>query len=195
MKRSRQPAWNSWTSASAAASGATKTAFPIMCGGDSTETFAVVEPALKTLCAPGGAYHHFGPSGSGHYVKMVHNAIEYGMMESLAEGYRMLKEGPYKGLDLAAAGEVWQHHSVITSLAQRAFPRCAARKPGACRYRRLRLRIRRSPLDNRDCQGTRHSAPEYRSIFRRPPRQPARRYQLRHQDARRHARRLRRPQS
>lgn len=89
--------------------------FPIMCGGDSAETFAVLEPALKTLCAPGGAYHHFGPSGSGHYVKMVHNAIEYGMMESLAEGYRMLKEGPYKDMDLAAAGDVWEHHSVITS--------------------------------------------------------------------------------
>jgi 6-phosphogluconate dehydrogenase len=89
--------------------------FPIMCGGDSPDTFAAVEPALKTLCAPGGAYHHYGPSGSGHYVKMVHNAIEYGMMESLAEGYRMLKEGPYPGMDLSAAGEVWQHHSVITS--------------------------------------------------------------------------------
>ena len=46
---------------------------------------------------------------------MTHNAIEYGMMESLAEGYRLLKDGPYKNIDLAAAGEVWQHHSVITS--------------------------------------------------------------------------------
>ena len=46
---------------------------------------------------------------------MVHNAIEYGMMESLAEGYRMLKEGPYDTVDLAAAGEVWQHGSVVTS--------------------------------------------------------------------------------
>jgi 6-phosphogluconate dehydrogenase len=46
---------------------------------------------------------------------MVHNAIEYGMMESLAEGYQLLKEGPYKNLDLSEAGEVWQHHSVITS--------------------------------------------------------------------------------
>jgi 6-phosphogluconate dehydrogenase len=47
---------------------------------------------------------------------MVHNAIEYGMMESLAEGYRMLEEGAYKGqLDLAAAGEVWQHGSVVQS--------------------------------------------------------------------------------
>ncbi len=89
--------------------------FSMMCGTDDDNAFAALEPALKTLAAPEGAYHHFGPSGSGHYVKMVHNAIEYGVMESLAEGYRMLKEGPYEALDLAAAGEVWQHHSVITS--------------------------------------------------------------------------------
>jgi 6-phosphogluconate dehydrogenase len=89
--------------------------FSMMVGSDSTEAVAALEPALKTLAAPEGAYYHFGPSGSGHYVKMVHNAIEYGMMESLAEGYRMLKEGPYSSIDLAAAGEVWQHHSVITS--------------------------------------------------------------------------------
>lgn len=88
--------------------------FSMMVGGDKT-AFEAIEPALKTLAAPEGAYHHFGPSGAGHYVKMVHNAIEYGMMESLAEGYRMLREGPYKSLDLAEAGEVWQHHSVITS--------------------------------------------------------------------------------
>ncbi len=79
--------------------------FSMMAGGDQ-DTFNIVEPILKTLALPSGAYHHFGPSGSGHYTKMVHNAIEYGMMESLAEGYRMLKEGPYDGLDLAAAGEV-----------------------------------------------------------------------------------------
>jgi len=89
--------------------------FSMMVGGDNTEAFAMLEPAFKSLAKPEGAYHHFGPSGSGHYVKMTHNAIEYGIMESLAEGYRMLKEGAYKDLDLAAAGEVWQHHSVITS--------------------------------------------------------------------------------
>jgi len=88
--------------------------FCMMAGGDA-ETFKVIEPVLKTLSLPSGTYHHFGESGSGHYVKMTHNAIEYGIMESLAEGYRILKEGPYKNLDLAAAGEVWQHHSVITS--------------------------------------------------------------------------------
>jgi 6-phosphogluconate dehydrogenase len=91
-----------------------KNGFSMMVGGDES-AFKAVEPALKTLAQPSGAYHYFGPSGSGHYVKMVHNAIEYGMMESLAEGYQMLKEGPYKDLDLAAAGEVWQHGSVVTS--------------------------------------------------------------------------------
>lgn len=89
--------------------------FSMMVGANDASALQTLEPALKTLAAPEGAYHHFGPSGSGHFVKMTHNAIEYGMMQSLAEGYRMLKEGPYSSLDLAAAGEVWQHHSVITS--------------------------------------------------------------------------------
>jgi len=89
--------------------------FPLMCGGDNTEAFAALEPALHTLAQPGGMYYHFGPSGAGHFVKMVHNAIEYGMMESLGEGFRMLHDGPYKGLDLAKAADLWQHHSVITS--------------------------------------------------------------------------------
>ncbi len=88
--------------------------FSMMLGGD-VSAFRTIEPALKTLALPSGGYQHFSDSGSGHYVKMVHNAIEYGMMESLAEGYRMLKEGPYSGLDLGAAGTVWQKRSVVTS--------------------------------------------------------------------------------
>jgi len=91
-----------------------KNGFSMMIGGDK-EIFEIIEPVLKTLAKPDGAYKYFGESGSGHYVKMTHNAIEYGMMESLAEGYRLLKEGPYKNLDLISAGEVWQHRSVITS--------------------------------------------------------------------------------
>ena len=88
--------------------------FAMMVGGDKTAYIRLV-PALDTLAAPGGAHDHFGPTGAGHYVKMVHNAIEYGMMESLAEGYRMLKEGPYRDIDLASAGDVWEKNSVITS--------------------------------------------------------------------------------
>lgn len=88
--------------------------FSMMVGGPE-EAFKAVEPVFQTLAQPTGGYQYFGESGSGHYVKMVHNAIEYGMMESLAEGYRMLKEGPFKNLDLAAAGTVWQQGSVVNS--------------------------------------------------------------------------------
>ncbi|MBX4201770.1 NADP-dependent phosphogluconate dehydrogenase [Candidatus Saccharibacteria bacterium] len=85
----------------------------MMVGGDESAV-ATIKPILQALAAPYGWRHFSGP-GSGHYVKMVHNAIEYGMMESYAEGYRMLKEGPYIDLDLAAAGEVWQHASIVES--------------------------------------------------------------------------------
>lgn len=90
--------------------------FPLMCGSDDEAAFTVIEPLLETLTQPGGMYKRFGTSGAGHYVKMVHNAIEYGMMQSLGEGFRMLHDGPYAGqIDLAAAADLWQHHSVITS--------------------------------------------------------------------------------
>ncbi len=89
--------------------------FCMMAGCDDEATFRAIEPAVKILAAPEGGYAYFGESGSGHFVKMTHNAIEYGMMQALAEGYRILHEGPFKQIDLAAAGDVWQHHSVITS--------------------------------------------------------------------------------
>jgi 6-phosphogluconate dehydrogenase len=88
--------------------------FSMMVGGDAGG-YEVLRPVLDTLAAPRGGHQHFGVTGTGHFVKMVHNAIEYGMMQSLAEGYRVLKEGPYKELDLAAAGDVWQQSSVVTS--------------------------------------------------------------------------------
>jgi 6-phosphogluconate dehydrogenase len=91
-----------------------KNGFSMMVGGDK-DAFDIVKPVFESLIKPSGAYQYFGKSGAGHYVKMVHNAIEYGMMESLSEGYRVLKEGPYTDLDLAAAGEVWQHGSVVHS--------------------------------------------------------------------------------
>jgi 6-phosphogluconate dehydrogenase len=88
--------------------------FSMMVGG-SEAGYRVLEPALTSLSKPHGSYHYFGGNGAGHYVKMVHNAIEYGMMESLAEGYRLLQDGAYDGIDLAAAGDVWQRGSIIAS--------------------------------------------------------------------------------
>jgi 6-phosphogluconate dehydrogenase len=88
--------------------------FSMMVGGNH-DAYQALIPALDTLSAPRGGHQFFSTSGSGHYVKMVHNAIEYGMMESLAEGYRMLREGPYNDIDLASAGDIWQQSSVVTS--------------------------------------------------------------------------------
>lgn len=89
--------------------------FPMMIGGDDETAVRSLTPVFDDLAKPSGKWEYFGQSGSGHYVKMVHNAIEYGMMQSLAEGYRLLKESPLGELDLAAAGELWQHGSIVES--------------------------------------------------------------------------------
>lgn len=88
--------------------------YSMMVGGDETAV-NTLKPVFDSL-APKDGWEWFGESGSGHYVKMVHNAIEYGMMESYAEGYRLLKEGHFKNIDLAKAGHVWQQGSIIQSL-------------------------------------------------------------------------------
>ncbi len=88
--------------------------FSMMAGGD-PQAFQIVEPLIQSLAQPNG-YRYFGPQGAGHYIKMIHNAIEYGMMEAYAEGWRLLKDGQdYPGLDLAAIADVWQHGSIIES--------------------------------------------------------------------------------
>ena len=92
----------------------TTNGFSLMVGGEEA-SYRAITPVLDALSGPRGGHDYFGAAGSGHYVKMVHNAIEYGMMESLAEGYRMLREGPYDQLDLAKAGNIWQKASVIES--------------------------------------------------------------------------------
>lgn len=92
----------------------TANGFSMMAGGDEA-SYRRITPLLDVLAKPRGGYDYFGEVGSGHYVKMVHNAIEYGMMESLAEGYRILHEGPYQHIDLAKVGAVWQKASVIES--------------------------------------------------------------------------------
>lgn len=88
--------------------------YAMMVGGD-PEAARTLTPILDTLAPPDG-WAHFGPAGSGHFTKMVHNAMEYGMMESLAEGYRLLKEGPFSEIDLAKAATVWQNGSIVQSL-------------------------------------------------------------------------------
>jgi 6-phosphogluconate dehydrogenase len=71
-------------------------------------------PALETL-APENGLLHTGPAGSGHFTKMVHNGIEYGMMAAYGEGFEILKSAPFPNLDLPAIAKVWLHGSVVRS--------------------------------------------------------------------------------
>jgi len=84
-----------------------------MAGGDS-KAYEKVEPVLKVLAAPGG-YALFGPSGAGHFTKMVHNGIEYALLQSYGEGFELLKNAPEFRIDLHRAAQVWNHGSVIRS--------------------------------------------------------------------------------
>lgn len=85
----------------------------IMVGGEK-EVYDRHEPMIKDLCVPGG-YGYFGPSGAGHFVKMVHNGIEYGMMQAIAEGFDILKNNQQFDLDIKQIAEVYNRGSVIES--------------------------------------------------------------------------------
>ncbi|HEV8545769.1 MAG TPA: decarboxylating 6-phosphogluconate dehydrogenase [Candidatus Limnocylindrales bacterium] len=94
----------------------------LMVGGE-REAIEPLEPIFKSL-APEGGYLHVGGPGAGHYVKMVHNGIEYGLMQAYAEGFEIMHASSYE-LDLAAISELWMQGSVVRSwlleLAGRAF--------------------------------------------------------------------------
>jgi 6-phosphogluconate dehydrogenase len=92
--------------------------------GASNEAFSLCEPIFKTLAPPDG-YAHMGPAGSGHYVKMIHNGVEYGMLQAYAEGYEILHASKDFDLDLKKIASVWNRGSVVRSwineLAEAAF--------------------------------------------------------------------------
>jgi 6-phosphogluconate dehydrogenase len=98
----------------------------LMVGGDS-DAYEHVEPALKTLAPPDG-YAYLGDAGAGHFTKMVHNGIEYGMLQAYAEGFEILQKSRYD-FDLRAISSLWNQGSVVRSwlleLAERAFERDA----------------------------------------------------------------------
>lgn len=88
--------------------------FCLMVGGD-LKAYHAILPALESVAAPHGIAH-VGPSGAGHYVKMVHNGIEYGILQAYGEGFQLLKEGDFsKDLDLRQIAALWQEGSVIRS--------------------------------------------------------------------------------
>lgn len=89
--------------------------YALMVGG-SEQAFAQVEPAIRVLApGPDTGWLHCGPAGSGHFVKMIHNGIEYGMMQAYAEGFSLMKAREDFDLDLGAIAEMWRHGSVVRS--------------------------------------------------------------------------------
>ncbi len=89
-----------------------KIGYCMMVGGE-RDVVAPVEPIFKSL-APVDGYLHAGAPGAGHYVKMIHNGIEYGMMQAYAEGFEILHASDYD-LDLAQIADLWNHGSVVRS--------------------------------------------------------------------------------
>jgi 6-phosphogluconate dehydrogenase len=100
-----------------------KEGYCLMVGG-TKDAVAVCEPAFLAL-APEGGYAHVGPPGAGHFVKMIHNGIEYGLMQAYAEGFEIMSQAPEFDLDLHEISAIWRYGSVVRSwlleLAERAL--------------------------------------------------------------------------
>lgn len=86
--------------------------YSLMTGGNK-DAVEYIYPIFKSLAPPGG-YTYCGESGAGHFVKMVHNGIEYGMMQAMAEGFEIIEKSPFK-IDVAAVASGWQYGSVVRS--------------------------------------------------------------------------------
>lgn len=86
----------------------------LMVGGDK-EVYEICKPIFEALSADGKGYGYMGKSGSGHFVKMIHNGIEYGMMQSMAEGIEILNQKKEYSLDLTQITELWKSGSVVRS--------------------------------------------------------------------------------
>jgi 6-phosphogluconate dehydrogenase len=100
-----------------------KNGYCLMIGGQK-ETFERLQPAFKSLAPPNDGYLHCGPAGAGHFVKMIHNGIEYGMMQAFGEGFEILEKSQFD-VDLQKVAHLWNQASVVRSwlceLAELAF--------------------------------------------------------------------------
>jgi 6-phosphogluconate dehydrogenase len=99
----------------------------VMVGGEA-EGFQQIEPLLESLTEEGG-YAHVGPPGAGHFVKMVHNGIEYGMMQAFGEGFEIMNASEFD-LDLRQLAALWQHGSVVRSWLLELLEQAFADDPG-----------------------------------------------------------------
>lgn len=86
--------------------------YPMMVGGDKN-AYEFIKPILDSLAKPHGGHEYFGEGGAGHFVKMIHNGIEYGIMQSLGEGFGVLKKSPYS-LDLLKIAKLYQKGTLVS---------------------------------------------------------------------------------
>jgi 6-phosphogluconate dehydrogenase len=100
----------------------------LMVGGDD-EHVKLLEPLFHALRPAEGGFAHVGPVGTGHFTKMVHNGIEYGLMQSYAEGFELLTRSEL-GIDVPAALQAWQHGSVVRSWLLELLVRALQDDPG-----------------------------------------------------------------
>jgi 6-phosphogluconate dehydrogenase len=118
MRRAKELATRSVQFVDAGTSGGIwglKEGYSLMIGGE-TATVARLRPIFETLApAPDRGWAHVGPSGAGHFVKMVHNGIEYGLMQSYAEGFSILRHKREFGLDVSQIADLWRYGSVVRS--------------------------------------------------------------------------------
>jgi 6-phosphogluconate dehydrogenase len=91
---------------------AAENGYPLMVGG-STKAYQQIKPILDSLSRPNGGYEYFGEGGAGHFVKMVHNAIEYGYMQSIGEGFAVLEKSEY-GFDLEKVANLYRKNTLIS---------------------------------------------------------------------------------
>lgn len=89
-----------------------KNGYPLMAGGDK-RGYDYIIPILDSLSKPNGGHDYFGEGGAGHFVKMIHNGIEYGIMQSLGEGFEVLQKAPYK-LDLLKVAQLYQKGTLVS---------------------------------------------------------------------------------
>lgn len=107
---------------------AAKTGYPLMAGGDKT-AYEYVNPILDSLAKPNGGQDYFGEGGAGHFVKMIHNGIEYGIMQSLGEGVEVLEKAPYK-FDLLKVAKLWQKGTLVSGFMLDRAAEALAKDPG-----------------------------------------------------------------
>jgi 6-phosphogluconate dehydrogenase len=91
---------------------AVKNGYPLMVGG-SKKAYLKIKPILDSLAKPNGGHQYFGEGGAGHFVKMVHNGIEYGIMQSLGEGFAVLEKSKYK-FNLLDVARIWQKGTLVS---------------------------------------------------------------------------------